>query len=98
MDMVFRMIMHYGFWFAEVRHQMGMDAALEMMDSVLPRGRDISMSRMAEILGFELENGLPKAVADMDEDRLNELLKGLAKNWLVMDGCGSGRGKGSRHE
>ncbi len=80
------MIMHYGFWFAEVRHQMGWMAALEMMDSVLPRGRDISMSRMAEILGFELENGLPKAVADMDEDRLNELLKGLAKNWLVMDG------------
>lgn len=86
MDMVFRMIMHYGFWFSEVRHQMGMDAALEMMDTVMPRGTDISMKRMAEILEFELKDGMPKAVAEMDEDRLNELLQGLAKNWLVMDG------------
>ena len=86
MDMVFRMIMHYGFWFAEVRHQVGMDAALDMMDAVMPRGTDITMKRMADILDFELKDGLPKAVTDMDDDRLNELLKGLAKNWLVMDG------------
>lgn len=85
-DMMFRMIMHYGFWFAEVRHQLGMDSALKMMDKVVPKARDIVMARMADILGFELKDGLPKAVADMDEDTMDALLKGLAKNWLVMDG------------
>jgi len=89
MDMVFRMIMHYGFWFAAVRHQMGMDAALDMMDAVVPRGTDITMKRMADILDFELKDGLPEAGADMDEDRLNELLKGLAKTGWSWTASGS---------
>ncbi|MFU8770509.1 MAG: DUF6125 family protein [Desulfotignum sp.] len=85
-DMVFRLIMHYGFWFSEVRHQMGMETALAMMDKVVPKTTAIAMDRMAEILGFELKNGLPGAVTDMAEHTLDELLRGLAKNWLVMDG------------
>jgi hypothetical protein len=85
-DMVFRLIMHYGFWFSEVRHQMGMETALAMMDKVVPKTTAIAMDRMSEILGFELKNGLPGAVTDMDEHTLDELLRGLAKNWLVMDG------------
>ncbi|MCF8113678.1 MAG: DUF6125 family protein [Desulfotignum sp.] len=85
-DMVFRMIMHYGFWFAEVRHQMGMETALDMMDTVVPKATAIAMNRLADVLGFELKNGMPAALAYMDEDTINELLKSLAKNWLVMDG------------
>jgi hypothetical protein len=85
-DMLFRMIMHYGFWFAEVRHQMGMDAALKIMDQVVPKAWAIAMSRMADILGFEIKDGLPGAVADMDDNTMDDLLRGLAKNWLVMDG------------
>jgi hypothetical protein len=85
-DMVFRLIMHYGFWFSEVRHQMGMETALAMMDKVVPKTTAIAMDRMSEILGFELINGLPGAVTDMDEHTLDELLRGLAKNWLVNDG------------
>jgi hypothetical protein len=86
MDMVFRMIMHYGFWFGEVRHQMGMEPALEMMDAVVPKGVDITMNRMAKTLGFEMENGLPKAWLNLDENTMNSVLQDLAKNWLVMDG------------
>jgi len=67
MDMVFRMIMHYGFWFGEVRHQMGMEPA-------------------SKTLGFEMENGLPKAWLNLDDVTMNNVLQDLAKNWLVMDG------------
>lgn len=86
MDMVSRMVMHYGFWFGEVRHQMGMKEALAMMDSAAPKAVGIGLNRLSKILGFEMENGLPKAWVDMDEATLNSLLEGLAKNWLVNDG------------
>ena len=86
MDMVMRMVMHYGFWFGEVRHQMGLAPALEIMDAVTPKAAGIAMHRMAETLGFEMQDGLPKAWSDMDEDVMNAFLQDLAKNWLVMDG------------
>ncbi|HKK99436.1 MAG TPA: DUF6125 family protein [Desulfotignum sp.] len=86
MDMVMRMVMHYGFWFGEVRHQMGMEPALDMMDTVTPKAMKIAMHRMAETLGFAMQDDLPKALSDMDEDLMNRCLQDLAKNWLVMDG------------
>lgn len=85
-DMVWRMMMHYGFWFAEVRHQVGRAAALKMMDRVAPKALGIGMKRLSEVLGFEMENGLPKALTDMDSRAMDELLPALAKNWLVNDG------------
>ena len=30
-DMVTRIAVHYGLWFTEVRHQMGMDKALDVL-------------------------------------------------------------------
>ena len=86
MDMVMRMVMHYGFWFGEVRHQMGMDKALEIMDEVTPKVMGIAMHRMAKTLGCEMQDGMPEVLSDMDEDLMNNCLQDLAKNWLVMDG------------
>lgn len=85
-DMVFRMIMHYGFWFSEVGHQVGRAEALRIMDRVAPKAMGIGMKRLSQVLGFELENGLPKALVDMENGRMDALLEGLAKNWLVNDG------------
>ena len=86
MDMLTRSMIHYGLWFTEVRHQMGMDAALEVLDRTTEKAQSIGLARWAQVLGFELEQGIPKPLLDLDLDTLDELLAATAKNWLVNDG------------
>ena len=31
LDMLHRIVVHYGIWFTEIKHQMGMERALEVM-------------------------------------------------------------------
>jgi len=85
-DMLTRIVVHYGFWFTEVRHQMGMDKALEVLEKATGKSVSIGLKRFADILGFQLEDGLPKALVDMDEDKIDALMGAVAKNWLVNDG------------
>ena len=35
-DMLHRLILHHGFWFSEVRHQMGSDRAMEALEVLKP--------------------------------------------------------------
>lgn len=85
-DMFTRIVVHYGLWFAEVRHQMGMEKALKILDTATQKTVGIGLKRLAKELGFEIENGLPKALLDMDENAMDHLMKAVAKNWLVNDG------------
>ena len=85
-DMLTRIVVHYGFWFTEVRHQMGMGKALEVLEKATGKSVSIGLKRFADILGFQLEDGLPKALVDMDEDKIDALMGAVAKNWLVNDG------------
>jgi hypothetical protein len=85
-DMFTRIVVHYGFWFAEVRHQLGMEKALEVMDKATKNAVGIGMKRLSSELGFEMENGLPKALLDLDGDAMDRLMTAVAKNWLVNDG------------
>ncbi len=85
-DMLTRIVVHYGFWFTEVRHQMGMDKALQVLQKVTEQSVSIGLKRFADVLDFELENGLPKALLDMEKDQMNALMDAVAKNWLVNDG------------
>ncbi|MCG8566408.1 MAG: DUF6125 family protein [Desulfobacterales bacterium] len=86
MDLAFRSMVHYGLWFTEVRHQMGMDKGLEALDQATERGMGIAMKRLGQVLGFDVENGIPKPLLDLDSQTLDELLAAFAKNWLVNDG------------
>ncbi len=79
-------VVHYSLWFTEVRHQMGLEKALEVLEKATERGFPIQMKKLAPILGFEQENGIPKALLDMDDDKSIDLMKAIAKNWLVNDG------------
>ena len=85
-DMFMRIVVHYGLWFTEVRHQMGMEKALEVLEKATGKSLSIGMEKIAKVLDFELEDGLPKSLLDMDDKKIDALMDAVAKNWLVNDG------------
>ncbi len=85
-DMFHRIVIHYALWFTEVRHQMGMDKALETLDSASRRSIAIQMKRLSKVLGFEIKDDLPAALQDMPRERLLSLLDAVSVNWLANDG------------
>lgn len=86
MDLLHRIVVHYALWFTEVRHQMGMERALEILDQAWDRSRSIQMKRLGKILGFENEAGIPAALGKLSSEQLRELIGGVAANWLANDG------------
>ena len=86
MDLFHRTMIHYAIWFREVEHQMGFTDALKALKVVRERGSKIQMKRLAELFGFEQENGRPKFLANMPVDKLLHVSDELAKNWLAFDG------------
>ncbi|MBW2092151.1 MAG: cytosolic protein [Deltaproteobacteria bacterium] len=86
LDMFHRIAVHHGLWLAEVERQMGMEKALEIMRTACKRSLAIQMSRMAETLGFEMKDDLPKPLLDLPKTTLVSMLDSVAKNWLANDG------------
>jgi len=85
-EFMHRIIMHHAMWYHEVAHQMGRQKAFEMLDQAWKRSFDIQMKRMSKVLGFEMEDMLPKPLLNLSEEKLEELTKATAINWLVNDG------------
>lgn len=85
-DMLHRLIVHHGFWFSEVRHQMGDEKAFEMLTNAFEKSFGIQLKRFSKFFNFELKDGLPKALIDMSDEKKDELLKIIGINWLVNDG------------
>ena len=86
MDAIRRTMVHYGFWLREVEYQFGMDAALEIERAAGDLSLNLQLKRLSKVLGFELKDGVPAALADLSEEKLTELLDALAVNWLANDG------------
>lgn len=85
-DLFHRTMIHHALWFNEVSHQFGRKKALELLLKATERSYDIQMGHLAATLGFEMRDGLPGPLLDMDEKTLNELKDRAAKNWLANDG------------
>jgi len=85
-DFFHRTLMHHAMWFAEVQHQFGREKALEAMEEAWSKSSAIQMKRIAKTLGFEMEDGLPKPLLDLEDEKLEELRDALAVNWLANDG------------
>ncbi len=85
-DFFHRIIVHYALWFTEVRHQMGMDKALEMLDAASSKSLGLQMKRLGQTLGFDVVDGLPEALTNMDKPALLDLVDAVSKNWLANDG------------
>jgi hypothetical protein len=86
LDFFHRTMVHHALWFSEVKHQMGEEKGLEMLQAASQKSYDIQMKHLSKLLGFEMDEGVPKPLLDMDSEALKELLGRAAKNWLVGDG------------
>jgi hypothetical protein len=86
LDMIHRQVVHYGLWFNEVRHQMGLETATKILGSAAERSRDIQLKRLSRQLGFEVQDGIPAALLKMPKETLLELMDAIAVNWLANDG------------
>lgn len=86
LDIIHRSILHHGLWFTEVRHQMGTARAHAILNTAYDRSLEIQMNRLSKVFGFELAEGLPKVMLEMDRAELKRVLEGLCTNWLANDG------------
>jgi hypothetical protein len=81
-----RTLVHFGLWHREVEHQLGMRRAMEIEAAAGDQFWTIMLKRLAEVLGFEIENGVPKALNNKSREELLALNKAVSINWLVNDG------------
>ncbi len=86
LDAFRRTIVHFGLWFKEVEHQLGFPKACEIENAAGSTGWGIMIKRLGDVLGFEVEDGIPKALKDKSKEELLGLLKAASVNWLVNDG------------
>ena len=86
MDAFHRIIVHYGLWFAEVRHQLGMERAMVIEQEVWKSSVTNQMSRLGKELGFPVENGIPGILRTMSRETLIDLTEKIGINWLANDG------------
>ena len=85
-DFFQRTMVHHAMWYAEVREQFGIEKAGEILESASSLSTQIQMKRLSKVLGFELEEGYPKDLLDLEEDKIDKLKESIAVNWLANDG------------
>jgi hypothetical protein len=86
LDLFHRTIIHHALWFSEVKHQMGMEKALEILHTASKKSYEIQMKHLGSLLGFDMINGVPSSLLEMEPEKLENLKNRVAKNWLVNDG------------
>lgn len=79
-------IVHYGMWFNEVEHQLGLETALRLEEEVWRKNLPLQMNRLAKILKFDIKDGVPAALGQKSAEELSELMQAVAVNWLANDG------------
>jgi hypothetical protein len=86
-DAIHRTVVHYGYWFAQVEHQLGIEQSMAIEREVWPASMGNQMKRLGKRLGFPvLDDGTPTALAEMSAADLVNLLRDLGVNWLANDG------------
>ncbi len=86
MDGLHRIIVHYGLWFAEVHHQMGLEKALKVEQKVWDASIKNQMTRLGKVFAFSMEEGIPSFIQSLPKEVLADLIEKLAVNWLANDG------------
>lgn len=85
-DVLRRIILHYGIWFNELVHQLGLEEAIRLEEEASASFFPIAINRLSKTLGFQTENGLPLWLVNMEKERLISLIKAMSFNWLASDG------------
>jgi len=81
-----RTMLHYGIWFSEVIHQLGLEEAIRLEEEVFSSFTPLAINRLSKTLGFKTENGLPLWLVNMEKESLISLIKAMSFNWLASDG------------
>lgn len=85
-DLLHRLILHHGLWFAEVKHQVGMERALQLLGEEAEKSLGLQLRHLGDLLGFTVKDGVPSFLLEMAPEKLFALKDRLAKNWLANDG------------
>lgn len=79
-------MLHYGIWFNEVVHQLGLEEAIRLEEEVSASFFPIAINRLSKTLGFQTENDQPLWLVNMKKEMLISLIKAMSFNWLAGDG------------
>lgn len=79
-------ILHYGTWFWETEHQIGLDKAVEADDIAWKRILPIILNRVTRRLGIPAQDSIPELLTNAPREELGELVTDMALNWLANDG------------
>jgi len=87
-DFLQRTMVHYAMWYSQVKDEFGLERASEIMEEAWQKSYSysIQMKRLSKVLDFELEDGIPKVLLDMPEEKVDKLREAVAVNWLANDG------------
>ncbi len=85
-DLIRRSLLHYGIWFNEVNHQLGLAEALKIEDEVFAKLCPLVIKRLSGALGFAVENDLPRSLSGLPREKLLSLIDAVSANWLAGDG------------
>jgi hypothetical protein len=85
-DVLRRIMLHYGIWFNEIVHQLGLEEAIRLEEEVSASFFPIAIKRLSKTLGFQTESDLPLWLVNMEKGNLIGLIKAMSFNWLAGDG------------
>ncbi|RPJ63656.1 MAG: cytosolic protein [Dehalococcoidia bacterium] len=85
-DFLRRSALHYGLWFNEVQHQLGLDEAINTEAAVFEKYYPIILKRLSGVLGFDVDNGLPAALTSLPREKIIDFIDAVSVNWLAGDG------------
>jgi len=85
-DAFHRILVHYGYWLAQVEHQLGTEQALKLETKVWEASWKNQMERLSQAFGFAMEDDLPAALKALPREGKLDTLQKLAVNWLANDG------------
>lgn len=85
-DSLHLIVLHYGTWFWETEHQIGLDKAIEADDIAWQRILPTILGRVTRALNIPTKDGIPDFLTNATREELAELLADMGKNWLTSDG------------
>jgi len=85
-DSIHLIMLHYGLWFRETEHQIGLDKTIVADDIAWKQILPIFTKRIAERLEVPMKGDTFEFLAGMSNERLVGLLQDMGKNWVACDG------------
>jgi hypothetical protein len=78
--------LHYGIWFRETEHQLGLDKSIEVDDIAWKKVLPIMLGRVNRRLKIPAQDNIPETLTKASKEELVDLLVDMGKNWLANDG------------